>query len=229
MQVTRLLGLAGAARASGPTVVIDTFRAFTTVAYALAAGADRVILTAGLEEARTVAAAVEGAWLIGEEGGARPEGFDGGNSPGEIRDTPHLVGRTLVQRTMAGTRCAQAAWEAGAGPLYPASLAVAGATARAVRHHEAVTIVASGRAGVEPAEEDEATADYLEAALTGTLDVAAVRRRAAGSPSAERLRAAPWAHRDDLELCLAIDRFDFALQAAPEDGLLVVRRIDAAG
>jgi 2-phosphosulfolactate phosphatase len=227
MQITRLTSLAGAARATGPTVVIDTFRAFTTAAYAFAAGAERVVLAAEIDEARALAASIEDAWLIGEDGGAKPNGFDGGNSPGEVRATPRLAGRTLVQRTMAGTRCARAAWEAGAGPLYPASLVVAGATARAVRHHATLSIVASGRSGVEPAEEDEATADYVEAALTGTLDVEAVRRRAAASPSAGRLRVATWAHPDDLALCLEIDRFPFAMQAAPEDGLLVVRRIDA--
>lgn len=229
MRVVLLRGLSGASRASGPTVVIDTFRAFTTAAYAFAAGADRLVLAAELDEARAIASAIDGAWLIGEEGGARPPGFDGGNSPGEVRETPGLAGRTVVQRTMAGTRCARAAWEAGARPLYVASLVIAGATAQAMRLEEQVTIVAAGQSGIEAAEEDEATADYLEAALSGDVDIPAVLRRASRAPGAARLRSAPWAHRDDLEFCLAIDRFDFAMQAAPEDGLLVVRRVAPHG
>jgi 2-phosphosulfolactate phosphatase len=215
VQVVRRPLLEGARIAAGPTVVIDVFRAYSTAAYALAGGAARIVLAAELEEARSLAAAIPGAVLVGEEEGAKPEDFDLGNSPGEVMAAAAgLAGSTIVQRTSAGTRAARAALDGGAGPLYVASLVVAGATGRAVAGESQVTVVASGRYGIESAGEDEACADYLERLLTtGEPDAAVAVARARAGAGAQRLVASGWAHPDDLELCLAVDRFDFAMPA----------------
>ncbi|MCZ6462494.1 MAG: 2-phosphosulfolactate phosphatase, partial [Actinobacteria bacterium] len=59
INISRRAGLEGAAEASGPTVVIDTFRAFSTTAYLLDAGVSRLVLTDGLDEARRIAASLD--------------------------------------------------------------------------------------------------------------------------------------------------------------------------
>jgi 2-phosphosulfolactate phosphatase len=108
--------LDGARNASGAVAVIDTFRAFTTAAVALANGASRIIMVATVEEALALRAADSGPICMGEVGGQAPPGFDYGNSPFEIA-TVDLRGRTIIQRTSAGTQGVVAA-TAGADRLY---------------------------------------------------------------------------------------------------------------
>ena len=57
--------LEGARNASGAVAVIDTFRAFTTAAVALANGASRIIMVATVEEALALRAAETGAICMG--------------------------------------------------------------------------------------------------------------------------------------------------------------------
>ena len=217
-------GLEGAARASGATVVVDVFRAYSAAAYAFAAGASRILLTAEVEEARRLAAAVTDSVLMGEVDGVRPEGFHLGNSPGEILAEPHLVaGRTVIHRSSAGTRCALAALGNGAQPLYVASLVVASATAAAVSDHPEVTIVASGTAGTGEAVEDDVCASLIESLLlSGRADTAAAGDTVAASARAEYLNSSSFAHPDDVRLCSTVDRFEFAMSARAQPGAVVV-------
>ncbi len=218
----------GAARAAGPTVVIDVFRAFSAAAYAFDAGVQEILLAAEVDEAYEIAAGIPNSVLMGEESGIRPKGFQLGNSPGEILETPvPLAGRTIVHRSSAGTRCARAALNAGAAPLYVASMVVASATAAAVRDEDSVTIVASGLTGVDPAIEDELCADAIVGLLEGDNSrLATAGVEAAGCARAATLREADFAHPDDVALCTEVDRFSFAMQAAEIDGLVRVHRVE---
>src|SRR5687768_13434427 len=112
-------GFEGARAATGTVVVIDVFRAFTTAAFAFAAGLTEVELVSTVEEALAAPG-----FRMGEVGGRLIPGFDHNNSPSQ------LVGRKLegrgVQRTGSGTRCVIAA--TGASELWLASLVVASAT-----------------------------------------------------------------------------------------------------
>lgn len=93
------------ALADHTVVVIDVLRATTTITHALAAGANEVIPSADIDEARTLAAnyAPGEVRLGGERGGVKVEGFDLGNSPAEYNaDT--VGGRTVVFTTTNGTR-----------------------------------------------------------------------------------------------------------------------------
>ena len=113
----------------GAVVVVDVIRAFTTAAYAFGAGAAEIYLVAGVEDALSFKAAHPGTIALGEDRGLRPEGFDLPNSPAMV-SRADLSGRTLVQRTSAGTRGVVAA--VSADRLWAASLACASATARGV-------------------------------------------------------------------------------------------------
>lgn len=220
-------GVEGAATASGPTVVIDVFRAFSAAAYAIAAGAKEIVLTSEVAEALEIAATVPGAVLMGEVSGVRPDAFDLGNSPGEIVAKPGAVqGRTIVHRSSAGTRCARAALSAGASPLYVASLVVASATADALSGSSSVTIVASGESGVTAAAEDEIAAELIEALLRDDRSLLAHSgRQVAATPRARVLNESSFAHRDDVALCSQVDRFSFAMRVASTAGLVRVRAV----
>ena len=98
----------------GMAVMIDVLRASTTIAHALAAGAEAVVACGEIDEARSAAANLSAAGPVllgGERGGRLIEGFDLDNSP--LAYTPgRVAGRTVVFTTTNGTRalrrCAEA-------------------------------------------------------------------------------------------------------------------------
>lgn len=211
MEVRQLAGIEGARSAQGVAIIIDTFRAFSTAAYAQAAGVGPHYLTDTLDRARDLAAQHRGAVLCGESGGVKPPDFDIGNSPAEVL-AHDLEGRTFIQRTSAGTRCVLAALES-ASVVYPASLVVASSTAARAASADLVTIVACGRDGTLPVIEDDATGQLIENLIHGVGDRQEVADIIAASDSAQRLRDATWAHPDDVALCTRIDHFDFTMVA----------------
>lgn len=83
-------------------VVVDVLRATSTITQALAAGYERVLGCAEIEEARELARAEGPAKLAGERGLEHIEGFDFGNSPSEVAGEPPV--RTLILSTTNGTR-----------------------------------------------------------------------------------------------------------------------------
>ncbi|MFJ8884773.1 2-phosphosulfolactate phosphatase [Streptomyces sp. NPDC102402] len=217
----RFLGTAELADAPSVAVVVDVMRAFTVAAWAFARGAERIVLAGSLDEALALKARHPG-WAALKDGAPAP-GFDAVNSPGLLRSVD-LGGRTVVQKTTAGTVGALAVKEA---PLVLcAGFVVAEATARLLREREcaAVTFVVTGEDG--RADEDLACAQYIARRAAGTpTDAAAFIRRADESRAAAELREGvrQGAHPDDVALCLELDRFPFAMVAAPEGSLMVLR------
>lgn len=216
MIVRRLHGLDTAAAATGAAVIVDVFRAFTTAAFAIAAGAREVVLVGDHEQALALKAADPSLFLTGEIGGRPIPGFDLGNSPSLILGLD-LGGRRVVQRTSSGTQAVVAA--AAASEIVLGSLVIAGATVRYLQDRELVSLVATdpGRAD---AREDEICAAYLEALLL---------HRAAPPPDItliDRPGGWPdWFPRRDAELACELDRFAFALPVSREAGLLVARAV----
>ena len=223
MRIVHAAGVEGARDARGIVVVIDVFRAFTVSAYAIAGGAREVLYVADLDRARELAAKIPGAILCAEVDGLPVAGVPISNSPTMIA-AADLAGRTLVQRSSAGVQSLAAA--AGAARLFAASLVVAGATARSVVELEPalVTLVASR----PDHPEDPACAAYLAGLLGGSLPdlESLLGPLRASSRHAELARGVvPGFPATDLDLALALDRFDFSLPVErTDDGLLRVRR-----
>jgi 2-phosphosulfolactate phosphatase len=214
LTVQRLSGLDGARAAVGTAVIIDVFRAFTTAAFCVAAGAREIVLVGDHEQALALKARDPDLFLTGEIGGRPIPGFDAGNSPSRI-DGLDLAGRRVVQRTSAGTQGVVAA--AAASEILLGSLVVAGATVRYLHSRDAISLVAMGTHGGDDHGEDELCAAYLEQLL---LDAAPTRPVISLAPAEQW---PDWFPRRDAELALEVDRFSFALPVAREDGLLVAR------
>ncbi len=207
-------------------VVIDVLRAFSTAAYALAAGAERIWLVSGVEEALALRARTPGALAMGEVGGIKAAGFDLGNSPHGLNGRD-LRGRTLIHRSSAGTQGVVRAAKARA--LFGASFVCAAATARAVLAlaPRRVTLVVTGRRVDNSGDEDLACAEYLAGLLRGERpDPALYLRRVRASQNAGLFThpANPDFPPEDLDLCTQLDRFDFALPVRRLDGRLEMRR-----
>ncbi|MGP3975815.1 2-phosphosulfolactate phosphatase [Streptomyces sp. 8N114] len=221
----RFLGIAELVEAPSVAVVVDVMRAFTVAAWAFAQGAEKIVLAESLDEALALKARHPD-WVALKDGPPAP-GFDMVNSPGLLRSVD-LGGRTVVQKTTAGTVGALAVKEASL--VLCAGFVVAEATARLLRtrRSDGVTFVVTGDDG--QADEDLACAQYIarRAAEAGTdagTDAAEFVRRAAESRAAAELAEGvrQGVHSDDVALCLEVDRFPFAMVATLEGSLMVLR------
>ena len=218
----RFLGIAQLVDTPSVAVVVDVMRAFTVAAWVFAKGAERIVLAESLDEALALKA-LHPDWAVLKDGPPAP-GFDMVNSPGLLRSVD-LRGRTVVQKTTAGTVGALAVKEASL--VLCAGFVVAEATAQLLRARgsDRVTFVVTGEDG--QADEDLACAQYIArrtAAEPGT-DATEFLRRAAESCAAVELAEGmrQGAHPDDVALCLELDRFPFAMVAALEGPLMVLR------
>lgn len=213
-------------QATGTVVAIDVIRAFTTAAFAFAAGARDIVLVGEVEAALALRERLPGSLVMGEVGGQQPEGFDFGNSPSALIGLD-LSGRRLIQRTSAGTQGVVRSTRAEA--LMASSFVCASATVRYLRHQapESVTFVVTGTGVYQDGDEDVACADYLTALLRGqSPDVAPYLDRVRGSRDGQFfLRLASSFPMGDMDCCLSVDRFDFAMVIERRDGLLVMRAV----
>jgi 2-phosphosulfolactate phosphatase len=216
--------LDGAKKATGAVAIIDVFRAFTTAAVALANGAAAIVMVSSVEEAFSLRDSGIGQICIGEVRGRPPDGFDFGNSPFEVSDID-FRGKTIIQRTSAGTQGIAAA---RAERLYAASLVTASATARALAagREDRVTLVAMGDNGIERTDEDELCALHLRNLLEGRPGNAqAVRGLILAGGEIARFNdpSRPYLHKQDVDIALHIDRYDFAIRVMSEGGYPVGR------
>lgn len=218
--------LDGAAQARGAVAIIDVFRAFTTAAVAFANGASRIIMVGAVDEALKLRSDGIGHLCVGEVSERPPPGFDFGNSPFAI-SAIDFTGKTIIQRTSAGTQGIVAARQAER--LYAASLVTASATARALRAQPAqrVSLVAMGSEGRVRTDEDELCALHLRNRLHGRPgNPAAVRDLILAGGDVLRFSDPERPHLDrrDVEIAVDVDRYDFAIRVATENGLLVARQ-----
>jgi 2-phosphosulfolactate phosphatase len=131
--------------ASAPVaIVVDVLRATSTIAQALAAGYERVLCSAEIDQARALRHEIPNSLLGGERNAVRIEGFDVGASPREFLE-PRA--ETLILSTTNGTRAILAA-AAQCGEVLLGSLLNLGAVAGVARERgEDVAILCAGFKG----------------------------------------------------------------------------------
>ncbi|NTV38123.1 MAG: 2-phosphosulfolactate phosphatase [Anaerolineales bacterium] len=208
-------------------VVIDVLRAFSTAAYAFNLGAHSITLVGAVDEALALKRRNPSVLLMGEVEGLAIEGFDFGNSPTELL-THSLHGRQLVQRTSAGTQ--GIVRSRNARVTLAASLCCAAATARYLRPFpdRTVTFVSTGKKPGGWGDEDDACADYIESLLKGeTPDMETYAQRVRVSQTAQKFSAPDGFvfPASDVDHCVAVDKFDFAMLVERQDGLAVMRPV----
>lgn len=218
---SHFLGIPELTETPSVAVVVDVMRAYTVAAWAFGQGAEKIVLAESLDEALALKARHPD-WVALKDGPPAP-GFDIVNSPGLLRSVD-LGGRTVVQKTTAGTVGALAVKESSL--VLCAGFVVAEATAQLLRMRksDSVTFVVTGEDG--QADEDLACAQYIARRATETVtDAAEFLRRAVESRAAAELAEGvrQGVHPDDVALCVELDRFPFAMVATLEDSLMVLR------
>ncbi|MCA9874431.1 MAG: 2-phosphosulfolactate phosphatase [Anaerolineales bacterium] len=215
------------AEQTGLVVVIDVLRAFTTAAFALAAGAADIVLVGSVEEAFALRQKWPQALIMGEVNGRQVPGFDFGNSPSALLGQ-ELDGRRLIHRTSAGTQGVVRSVNAAA--IFTASFVCAQATVEAIRALQPpeVTFVNTDNRPGGYGDEDAACSDYLSALLRGEqpdptpyLDRVreSINGRLFADPAVAHLPAA------DLACALELDRFDFAMPVKRQNGWHVLTAV----
>lgn len=220
----RTITLGRCSEATGVVVIVDVLRAFTTAAHAVGGGAVEVVCVGTVAEAMTERERRPDSLVMGEVGGRPVDGFDLSNSPSALRSAD-VRGRTLIQRTSAGTQ--GVVGSVGATALFATSFACAGATARAVAalQPDAVTFVATG-VDDRDGDEDISCADYLGSLLTGSRpDPAPFLARVRGSDAARPFLAADDSDfpSEDIDVACQLDVVDVALRAHLEGDRPVLR------
>lgn len=225
MEFRRLRFLEGARQATGTAVIIDVFRAFTTAAFVMANGAERIIPVAGIDEAFRLRELHPGWIIMGEQHGEPIPGFDYGNSPADVEHVD-FTGRTVVQRTSSGTQGIILARDADEVLL--GSFVVAEATANYLRLREpdTVSLVSMGWEGRNKAIEDELCADYIAARIGGEKpDFEEMRARIRADPQGMKFFDPGQSHfkERDFHLAMSLNRFGFAMKVARGDLPLIVK------
>lgn len=192
--------------------MIDVLRAFSTAAYAFAAGVDEIYLVGEVSQAFDLRAKIINSKIMGEVNGLKVDGFDFGNSPTQFDDVD-LSGVTLIQRTTSGTQ--GVVNSINATKLITTSFCNAGATADYLTREASgeVSFIITGKRK-DWGDEDLACAEYIRDRMySNAVD---------SHPFLERVRNSipgrffqdpdmPQYPLKDLEYCLELDKFNFIM------------------
>lgn len=227
MDIKVFQAIEGAKKATGLTVIIDVFRAFSVEAYLFARGAEKIIPVGDYEIAYRLKEENPQMILAGERNGKILPGFDVGNSPSQL-SVIDAKGKTVIHTTSAGTQGivnAKNATEILGGCLLNAK-----ATARYIKESKItdISLVCMGYAGKYPTAEDTLCAEYIKCLLEGkTIDL---------SLEIEKLKLTDGAKffdksqndvfpTEDFFMCTEVDKFDFIMRLNQCNGLNYMERI----
>jgi 2-phosphosulfolactate phosphatase len=203
-------GARKAAREGAAIVVVDAFRASTTIAVLVRKDV-RVIPVISIEEA---AAYAEADYRIGERGSKKVWGFDFGNSPTEIEAAQLRPGATVVLSTTNGTRIIEAARDASEilASAFVNACAVADELATGA-YGERVAVVGCGWEGGRASEDESAAGAILyclrergvglDERARRVVDLYLVRSKESLRRNSAARRLMRLGYERDLDFCLA--------------------------
>ena len=212
--------IGGAKQADGLTVIIDVFRAFSMECWLYALGAGEVRPVGSIEDAFAWREKDPGCILAGERQGKKIDGCDLGNSPSSVN--PEMIrGKRIIHTTSAGTQGIANAVRAE--EILTGSFVNAKAVAEYIleKAPDKVSLVCMGKAGLEPAEEDELCAAYIRSLLEGHAmpdTDSKLRALAQGGgkhffdPALQDVFP-----EEDFRMCIDRDRFDFVLKVCRDE------------
>jgi 2-phosphosulfolactate phosphatase len=228
MEIVRKSCAQGAKEASGLTVIIDVFRAFSCEPLFFHFGATKVLLEADPERAMSLKERSPELILVGELNEVPLENADLGNSPSEIilKGEASFKGKTVLHRTTAGVTGAATVLERAEEVLLGSFMTAKAIAAHVFRRNpDLVTLLAMGERAQKKAPEDEACADYIEHLLSGKpYDPIRSLRDVVFQPTAQKFikGGKKYLPREDPIFCLQRDLFDFVLIGKKEREKLVV-------
>lgn len=231
MEIKILHLVDGAKEATGTTVIIDVFRAFTVETYLMRNNAAKIIPVKDIEFAFNYRQKHPGTILCGERKGVIVDGFDYGNSPSQIQHID-FTGKTVIHTTSAGTQGIANAVHAD--EIIGGNLVAAKAIATYIRkkNPKTVSLVCMGLAGMRMTDEDELAGAYIKSLIEGN-PLSDVKERI------EKIKFTDGAKffkeknqtifpEQDFYLCTDVNSCDFILRLKkdPQTGLNYIERVD---
>ena len=228
MDIKILQLLDGAQQASGLTVIIDVFRAFSVACYAFNRGVTKIFPVGEIDFALQLKQQNPDYILVGERNEQKPEGFDFGNSPSQIMQGD-LEQKVMVHTTSSGTQGIVNA--TNAEEVITGSFVNAGAIVKYIqkRQPETVSLVCMGYACKYPTDEDTFLAEYIKARLEGgAVDFAGMVEKLRVGAGARFFvpEKQSWAPSADFDLCLDLDRFNFVLKVDRQNDLFFLKKLE---
>lgn len=228
MKIKVLHNPEGAKLAEGLTVIIDVFRAFTTECYVINNGAEKIIPVGSLDLAYQLKAKNPDFILMGEQQGERPTGFQYGNSPFDISDID-FNGKTVVHISSAGTKGLSKATKAS--QIITGSFVNIGAIIRYIRAQQpdVLSLVCTGTQSETIRDEDALCAEYIKNELEGVpndFDKVVEHIKKSGYIDRFLDPSIPKYPIEDIDYCLALDKFNFVIKASPYGDNLVQMTIN---
>lgn len=219
----------GARQATGLTVIIDVFRAFSLECYLYEQNAKLIIPVADVEQAFNLKKENPDFVLIGEREEKKVPGFDFGNSPTHILSMD-FSGRTIVHTTSAGTRGIFNA--INAKEIITGSFVNAEAIIRYIKKnmYKDVSLVCMGYSAQTQTEEDNLCAEYISGRLRNeTPDfqkMVEIIKQTSGKRFFDKTKAS-YCPSNDFNLCLQLSRFNFIIRAIRQaDGTIFNQKIE---
>ena len=227
MKIKILHMVDGAKKATGTTVVIDVFRAFSVEAYCLFMGAEKIIPVGDVKLAYEFKEKNPDYILAGERHGKILPGFDCGNSPSEIVKLD-LKGKTVIHTTSAGTQGIVNA--DGADEIIGGSLLCAKAIANYIKKTDKkdISLVCMGLEAVSQTEEDNLCANYIKSLLleceTDLQSEIENLKTTSGAKFFDKAQNEVFPE-EDFHMCVEYDKFDFIVKLEKgEDGISYMRK-----
>lgn len=228
MDIKILHLIEGAKEATGITVIIDVFRAFTVECYLLNNKAAKLIPVGDMQMAYDFKEKDKNCVLVGERDGRMLPGFDYGNSPSQIKNED-FSGKTVVHTTSAGTQGIVNA--INADEILTGSLVNAKAIAQYIKNKNPrnVSLVCMGLKGKFQTEEDNLCANYIKSLLENChidlKDEIDNLKLTSGKKFFDKTLQDVFPE-EDFYLSTEVNKFDFVLKVEKdESGLNYVRKI----
>lgn len=228
MEIQILQLLDGAKKATGMTIVIDVFRAFSTACYAVDLGIEKIYPVGDIDLAYGLKEKFGQALLVGERNEKKPPGFDFGNSPSQLMEKM-VHQKLMIHTTSSGTQGIANA--VNAREILSGSFVNASAIVRYVQkmQPQMVSLVCMGYACEYPTDEDTLCAEYIKNELTGVPNdfkkMVEIIKKGDGARFFDPSKQS-WSPQKDFELCLDLNRFDFVLKVEKEQELNYFRKIE---
>lgn len=230
MNIRILHMVEGAKAATGLTVIIDVFRAFTVETYLMRNNAAKIIPVGDVQTALNYKKSYPGTILCGERGGAIIPGFDFGNSPSALEHID-LTGKTVVHTTSAGTQGIANA--VNADEILTGSLVNAKSVADYIKSKSPkdVSLVCMGLMAEAQTEEDNLCAEYIKSLLEDTplpdiYEQMADLKNTSGAKFFDPSQQSVFPRRD-FEMCIELNTVPFVLRLKKDPGGLdYMERVD---
>lgn len=203
-------------KATGITIIIDVFRAFTVEPIIIKNGAKKLIVIGDKEIAYNLKKENSNYILIGERNGIKLPKFDYGNSPSQIEKVD-FTNKLVVHTTSCGTQ--GIVNSINAKEIITGSLVNISAIVKYIKNrgYDDISIVTLAKPGSDPFEEDKLCAEYIKAKLknksTDEFNARILNLKYTSGAKFFDNELQEIYPKKDFYLCTDIDKYDFILKA----------------